>query len=166
MSPATTRHLIRLSLIAAGVLVSLAAVAVWKPYIEVTEVRATATPQTVQAGWYLGCEQDYFEDAEGRRYLLQFPPEGEAPAVGVVMMPGTRFALVGFAYSALRRNRFTGNVEEQRSERFDVIEWHVLPPYFTWDGEKEIERDEPVGWKSASLPAQFIARVDRPRKTC
>jgi hypothetical protein len=166
MSVKALRQIVRIVLLAAGGLVGLAAIAIWKPYIEVTEVRATAEPQAVQVTWYLGCEEDYYEDDDKQRYLPQLPVGGEPPAVGPAMTPGTRFLLVGHSYAALHRNLFTGRIDRRRSERFDVIEWHVVPPYFLWNGEKQIESSEPVGWKSEKVPAQFIAQLDRRRKEC
>jgi len=82
------------------------------------------------------------------------------------MTPGTRFVLIGYPYTAFNRNRFTGKVDKQRSERFDVIEWHVVPPYIIWDGAKETESNEKVGWKSGEVLPQFVAQVDRSRRTC
>jgi hypothetical protein len=166
MNLGAARRMALFALLTILVLSSVAALAIWKPYIEVTEVRATTTPQTVQVMWYLACEADYYEDDRKQRYLPEVPAGGKEPVVGPFMMSGTQFVLVGYPYMELHRNRFTGQVDQQRSERFDVIEWHVVPPYLIWDGKKEIERNEPAGWKSQEIPARFAAQIDRPRETC
>jgi len=161
MSAKSSRQIPRVVEFAAGGLVSLCAIAflclfvfVHKPYIEVTEVRATSKPQAVRVSWYLGCEEDYYEDVDKQRYLPWVPIGGEPPVLGPVMKPGTGFMFVGYPYTALYRNRFTGKVETRRSERFDVIEWHVVPP------------NEPAGWKSAEAPAKFTALLERRGRTC
>jgi hypothetical protein len=139
---------------------------VQRPHIEVTEVRATPGLQTVQVTWSLQCEDEHFEDDHNQRYSPNIPVGGKEPYIGPVPKSGTSFVLVGYPYMALNRNRFTGKVEKQRSERFDVIEWHVVTPYFIWDGTREVESNEPVGWKIEEATAQFVAQTDRPHRGC
>jgi len=160
-------------LLVVGGLVCLIAIAIlWlfvhvqKPHIQVTEVRATPDPQAVQVTWSLRCEDEYFEDDHNQRYLPNIPVGGKEPYIGPVPKSGTSFVLIGYPYMALNRNRFTGKVEKRRSERFDVIEWHVVNPYFIWDGTNEIENNEPIGWKSEAATAQFIAQTERPHGGC
>ena len=141
-------------------------VIIWQPYLEVTEVRASSVPQLVEVMWLISCEKDYFESPDKLRYEPQIPVGGEYPYVHPVMHPETRFIFIGYPYRERRRNRFTGNVETVRSERFDVLEWHVLPPYVTSSGDKDVESYEPVGWKSVAVAAHFVARVHRDRKGC
>ena len=167
------RRVLRGVLLVVGGLLALFAIAILclfvyiqKPHIEVTEVRATPSPQTVQVMWSLRCEDEYFEDAHGQRYFPNVPVGGRDPYIGPVPTSGTSFVLIGYPYTALNRNRFTGKVEKQRSERFDVIEWHVVTPYFIWDGENEVESNEPVGWKSEEATARFVAQVDRSHQGC
>ena len=137
-----------------------------KPYLEVTEVRASSVPLLVEVTWFLSCEEDYFEGSGNLRYQPQLPAGGEYPYVHPVMHAGTRFVFMGYPYTEHRRNRFTGNVETERSERFDLIEWHVLPPYVTSSGDEGMERYEPVGWKSGGASAQFVAQPNRSREGC
>jgi len=156
-----------------GALVSLTATAILclyvylqKPHIAVTEVRAALEPQTVRVMWSLRCEEEYFEDALGQRYLPNIPVGGKEPYVGGVPKSGTGFVFLGYPYTQVLRNRITGHVEKRRSEHFDVIEWHVVTPYFISDGANEIESDEPVGWKSEVAAARFVAQIDRPHRRC
>ena len=141
-------------------------VIIWQPYLEVTEVRASSVPQLVEVMWLISCEKDYFEGPDKLRYEPQIPVGGEYPYVHPVMHAGTRFVFMGYPYTEHRRNRFTGNVETERSERFDLIEWHVLPPYVTSSGDEGMERYEPVGWKSGGASAQFVAQPRRSREGC
>ena len=167
------RPVLRRVLLVIGGLASLFAIAILcrfayaqKLHIEVIEVRATSEPQAVLVTWFLRCEDEYFEDDHNYRYLPNIPLGGKEPSIGRVAKSGTRFLLIGYPYTELNRNRFTGKVEEQRSERFDVIEWHVVTPYFIWDGANERESNEPVGWKGEEATAQFVAQTDRPRRGC
>jgi len=150
-------------LVATGALVLV--IGIRKPYLEVTEVRASASV-LVEVTWFLSCEEDYFEGPGNLRYQPQLPAGGEYPYVHPVMHAGTRFVFMGYPYTEHRRNRFTGNVETERSERFDLIEWHVLPPYVTSSGDEGMERYEPVGWKSGGASAQFVAQPRRSREGC
>lgn len=137
-----------------------------EPYLEVTEVRASSVPQMVEVAWHLSCEEDYFEDSDKLRYEPHLPVGGEFPYVHPVMYSGTRFVFVGFPYTERRRNRFTGNVESGRLERFDLIEWHVLPPYIASRGDEKIESYEPIGWKGGQASEPFVARSDRGKEGC
>ena len=150
-------------LVATGALVLV--IGIRKPYLEVTEVRASAS-ELVEVTWFLSCEEDYFEGPGNLRYQPQLPAGGEYPYVHPVMHAGTRFVFMGYPYTEHRRNRFTGNVETERSERFDLIEWHVLPPYVTSSGDEDMESYEPVGWKSGGASAQFVAQPNRSREGC
>lgn len=166
------RRLVRITLLTLGTLFGGVVVAMLfaviyfsKPYIDVTEVRSMSLPQTVKVTWYISCGDDYYEDENEKHYDPRVPVGGVLPGVdSTVMSSGTRFVLVGYPYKELHRNMFTGSVNEQRSERFDVIEWHIVTPYLIWDGEKDIESNRPLGWKSDNSDARFFAQFDRRRK--
>jgi hypothetical protein len=171
MAMKTLRRIVRITLLSFGILLGVVVIAVMflviylsEPYIEVTEMRSMSVPQTVEVTWYLSCGRDYYDDENKKHYDPIVPTGGVAPGVGPVMSSGTRFVLVGYPYMALHRNIFTGSVKEQRSERFDVVEWHVVTPYHIWDAEKDIESNKPLGWKSDKSDTQFFAQVDQRRK--
>ena len=46
-----------------------------KPYLEVTEVRASSVPLLVEVTWFLSCEEDYFEGPGICDTSRSFPPE-------------------------------------------------------------------------------------------
>jgi len=167
----TLRRLVRITLLSLGTLFGVVVIAVLfvaiylsEPFIEVSEMRSASVPQAVKVTWYINCGEDYYEDENEKHYDPQVPNGGVYPVVGPIMSSGTQFVLVGYPYKALRRNIFTGSVNEQRSERFDVVEWHVVTPYIIWDGESDIESNKPLEWKSDKSDAQFFAQLDRSRK--
>lgn len=166
------RRLVRITLLSFSILFGVVVIAnmfvviyLSEPYIEVTEMRSTSVPQTVEVTWYISCERGYYYDDENKKhYDPMVPTGGVMPGVSPVMSSDTRFVLVGYPYKALRRNIFTGSVNEQRSERFDVVEWHVVTPYPLWDGEKYIESNKPLDWKSDKSDMKYFAQVDQRRK--
>jgi len=163
----TLRRLVRITLFSFSILFGVLAIAVMylsEPYIEVTEVRSTSVPQTVEVTWYLNCERDYYDDENKNHYDPVVPIGGVMPGVRPVMSSGTRFVLVGYPYKALRKNIFTGSVNEQRSERFDVVEWRVVTPYTLWDGEKDIEINKPLEWKIDKSVMKSFAKIEQRRK--
>lgn len=171
MTIKTPRRLVRIKLLTLSILFGVAFMALLfeviylsEPYIEETEMRSTSVPQTVEVTWYVNCGEDYYEDEIKKHYDPRVPIGGVAPVVRPIMSSGTRFVLVGYPYKALRRNIVTGSINERRSERFDVVEWHVVTPYLIWDGEKDVESNKRLEWKGNNSDAQFFAQSDRRRK--
>lgn len=165
----TLRKLVRITLFTLGTFFGIVAIAVLsvviyfsEPHIEVTEIRTTSEPQTVKVRWYLSCEEEFFVDDKNKKfYDPQVPAGGVYPGVGPVMSSDIKFVLVGYPYKERRRNIFTGTVSEQRSERFDVIEWHVVTPYPTLVGDEFVESNKPLGWKSNKSDAKYFSQSDK-----
>jgi hypothetical protein len=171
----TLRRVARFLLLSLGGLVAAIAIAVLgafvyfhKPYVEVTEVRASSEAETVQVTWNIGCEDSYYEAVDGRRYLPNVPVGGKNPEDffgGIAMVPGNRLNLTGYRYKALLKNIFTGTVTEGHSERFDVLAWSLVSPYVLRDKDGEhVESNAPIGWKSdMSFPTFGAHATSRPQ---
>lgn len=164
-------RLIRITLLSLGILfgivinvVLFVVIYFGKPYIAVTEIRSSSEPKTVKVRWYLSCEEEYYEDENEKFYDPQVPVGGVSPGVLPVRSSNTEFVLVGYPYRELHKNIFTGSVNEERSERFDVIEWHVVTPYTTLEGEEYIESNKPLEWTSGKTEVQFFTQFYRSRK--
>jgi hypothetical protein len=167
----TLRRIVHFTLVALGAIFGVAVIAVLfvviyfgEPYIQVTEVRSTNEQKTVKVRWYVSCEEEYYVDENEKFYDPQVPVGGVPPGVGPVMFSDTEFVLVGYPYKEIRRNIFTSSVNEQRSTRFDVIEWYVVIPYRTLEGEEYIESYKPIEWKSDKTSPQLFSELDRSRK--
>jgi len=167
----TLRRIVRITLVTLGAIFGVAVTIVifvviyfGKPYIQVTEVRSTTEPKMVKVRWYVSCEEEYYVDENEQFYDPQVPVGGAPPGVGPVMFPDTEFVLVGYPYKEIHRNIFTNSVNVQRSERFDVTEWHVVTPYRTFEGEEEIESYKPKEWKSDKTSSRYFSELDRSHK--
>jgi hypothetical protein len=169
------RRVFRYLLITVGTLLAVASVAylcllfyAYKPYIEVTEVRASDQLQTVRITSTMGCEDPHYEADDGRRYMPLVPTDGKDVGDGIgLFVTGNSFILTGYPYKARLRNIFTGKVVEQHSERFDVVAWNIVVPYRRpgVNGE-DIESNEPLGWKSEELNPMFANSVQKQSSGC
>lgn len=149
------------------VLAAFAALVIYlsEPLVKVTEMRAASIPQTVGVTWIINCGTTYYIGENEKRYDPQVPNGGLEPVVKPVMYSGTEFVMTGYPYKEIHKNRLTGYEYEIRSERFDVIEWHIVPPYIALQGEDYKETRQPLGWKSENTDPPFISHYERKRQS-
>jgi len=127
-----------------------------KPYIiEIDEVRTTGKIETIRAYWGRACGEDFLsEEDSGIKLALVVPKGGITPGDSNAAIPDNLFIITGYRYKRILKNLLNGEVKEIPSQRFDVVKWHVVPPYEAYvDDDNEFIKkvNTPLGWKSQEL---------------
>lgn len=131
-----------------------------KPYIiEIDEVRTTGKLETVRAYWGRACGEDFLSEGRpGTKLILTVPEGGITPRETNAVVPGNLFIITGYRYKRVQKNLLNGEVKEIPSQRFDVVKWHVVPPYEAYVDDKDVlikKVNTPLGWKSHELEPNF-----------
>lgn len=132
-----------------------------KPWISVSEVRATDNLETILALYGRACEEDFLSEFKNDeslgRLTLVLPEGGVGPEDTEAVVPDNVFEITGYRYKKVRRNLLSGEIEEVPSRRFDVIEWRAIVSYSITDKHANISQvDTPLRWRSPDPEPVFI----------
>lgn len=125
-----------------------------KPWILVTEVRASAHAEELRVSTAVGCEKEFFTEADSsdssEHLVLCFPKGGVSPWDTKAGLPYNEFVVKGYRYKKIARDLFSGSTEERASRRIDVVQWNAVVPYqvISPDENNYSQPDwKPIGWK-------------------
>lgn len=159
--------------VAAALIVSMIGGLVYlaEPYVAVSEVRTTGNLETVRGIYGRACGEDFISGYEGDRSLgrlaLVVQEGGIGPEETDAVVPDNVFEITGYRYKQVRRNLFTGKLEETPSPRFDVVKWHAIPPYRVSDKQANIRQaNTPLGWSSTDSAPKFLSSLPSRRGGC
>jgi len=104
------------------------------------------------------CGEEFIDEGSpGTRLNLVVPEGGVTPGDTDAAVSDNIFIFSGYCYKSVQKNLLNGEVNEIRSQRIDVIKWHVVPPYkvHTGDGADTKKISSPLGWQSQELEPKF-----------